>query len=165
MSPRQAMSATHSKIYKTELVETLATGSRFNALLFFGRLFEALTLLDIGNDAILFARLGETLECAFERFVGLNNNADHDIPLVKISFGAQIYLTLGFSSRGTQLGQKKATREGKTTSFGSVFHVFGPFFALFFFITCGLSKTYVYFSINKANFIHKIGVLTITWRS
>jgi len=69
----------------SNLFETLATSSRFNALLFFGGLFEALALLDIGNDAVLFARLGETLESAFERFVGLNNNADHDNPLVKNS--------------------------------------------------------------------------------
>ena len=58
--------------------------SRFDALLFFGRLFEALALLDIGDDAVLFAGLGETLESAFKRFVGLNNYADHDYPLVKL---------------------------------------------------------------------------------
>ena len=37
-----------------------------------------------GNDAVLFAGLGETLESAFKRFVGLNNYADHDYPLVKL---------------------------------------------------------------------------------
>ena len=67
----------------SDFFQALATSSSFDALLFFRRLFEALTLLDIGNDAVLFARLGETLESAFERFVGLNNNADHDNPLVK----------------------------------------------------------------------------------
>ena len=69
----------------SDFLEALATGGSFDALLFFGRLFEALALLDIGNDAVLFAGLGETLESAFERFVGLNNNADHDYPLVKNS--------------------------------------------------------------------------------
>ena len=69
----------------SDFLQALATGSSLDALLLFGRLFEALALLDIGNDAILFARLGETLESAFERFVGLNNNADHDNPLVKNS--------------------------------------------------------------------------------
>ena len=39
---------------------------------------------DIGNDAVLFAGLGETLESAFKRFVGLNNYADHDDPLVEL---------------------------------------------------------------------------------
>ena len=34
--------------------------------------------------ALLFAGLGETLESAFKRFVGLNNYADHDYPLVKL---------------------------------------------------------------------------------
>ena len=68
----------------SDLLKTLATGSSLDALLFFRRLFEALALLDIGNDAVLFAGLGKTLESAFERFVGLNNNADHDNPLVKL---------------------------------------------------------------------------------
>ena len=68
----------------SDFFQALAASSSFDALLFFGRLFEALTLLDIGNDAVLFARLGETLESAFERFVGLNNYADHDYPLVKL---------------------------------------------------------------------------------
>ena len=68
----------------SDFLQALATSSSFDALLFFRRLFEALTLLDIGNDAILFAGLGETLESAFKRFVGLNNYADHDYPLVKL---------------------------------------------------------------------------------
>ena len=68
----------------SDFLKTLATGSGFDALLFFGRLFEALALLDIGNDAVLFAGLGETLESAFKRFVGLNNYADHDDPLVEL---------------------------------------------------------------------------------
>ena len=79
----------------SDFLKTLATGSSLDALLFFGRLFKALALLDIGNDAVLFARLGETLESAFERFVGLNNNADHDYPLVKLEIrflDSQIYL-------------------------------------------------------------------------
>ncbi len=68
----------------SDFLEALATGGSFDALLFFGRLFEALALLDIGNDAVLFAGLGETLESAFKRFVGLNNYADHDDPLVEL---------------------------------------------------------------------------------
>ena len=79
----------------SDFLKTLATGSSLDALLFFRRLFEALALLDIGNDAVLFAGLGKTLESAFERFVGLNNNADHDNPLVKLEIrflDSQIYL-------------------------------------------------------------------------
>ena len=68
----------------SNFLEALATGSRFDALLLFGGLFKALALLDIGNDAVLFAGLGETLESAFKRFVGLNNYTNLDDPLVEL---------------------------------------------------------------------------------
>ena len=81
----------------SDFLQALATGSSLDALLLFGRLFEALALLDIGNDAILFAGLGETLESAFKRFVGLNNYADHDFPLVKIQFESpNIFINVRF---------------------------------------------------------------------
>ena len=112
----KAVATIANRLCRTRLVETLAvlvsdffqalaTGGSFDALLFFRRLFEALTLLDIGNDAVLFARLGETLESAFERFVGLNNYADHDYPLVKleIRFWIAKYIYL----HGFRQGYKK----------------------------------------------------------
>ena len=61
----------------SEFFQTLATSSGFNALLFFRRLFIALTLLHVRDDSVLFARLGETLESAFERFIRLNYDTDH----------------------------------------------------------------------------------------
>ena len=70
-------------ILVSDFLKALATSGSFDTLLLFGRLFEALALLDIGDDAVLFAGLSKTLESAFERFVGLNNYADHDNPLVK----------------------------------------------------------------------------------
>ena len=88
----------------SDFLQALAAGSRFDALLFFRRLFEALALLDIGDDAVLFAGLGETLESAFKRFVGLYNYTDHDDPLVELDIrflDSQIYLTRGISSRVT----------------------------------------------------------------
>ena len=68
----------------SDFLKTLATSGSFDTLLLFGRLFEALALLDIRNDAVLFAGLGKTLESAFKRFVRLYNYADHDDPLVKL---------------------------------------------------------------------------------
>ncbi len=65
-----------------DFFETLATSSGFDALLFFGRLFKALTTLDIGDDAVLFAGLGEALQRSFEGFVGFYDYADHSVPLV-----------------------------------------------------------------------------------
>ncbi len=62
--------------------QALAAGGGLDALLLFGRLFETLTALDIGDDAVLFAGLGEALQRSFEGFVRFYNNANHGIPLV-----------------------------------------------------------------------------------
>ena len=66
----------------SNFLETLATSSSLNALLFFRRLFIALIALDIRNDAVLFSALGEALQRSFEGFVWFYNYADHGYPLV-----------------------------------------------------------------------------------
>lgn len=62
--------------------QTLATCCGFYTLFSLRRLFIALIALDIGNDSVLLAALGETFEGSFEWFVWFYDYADHDGPLV-----------------------------------------------------------------------------------
>jgi len=61
--------------------ETLATSSGLNTLLSLRRLLVTLIALDVGNNPVLFAGLGEALESSFEWFVRFYDYADHDDPL------------------------------------------------------------------------------------